>query len=86
METLRFELPGAPTTIPRAAVEARTDKGEWLQGPIEVMSGSDRRYTIGAFSLLDDLNSAYVDVRMTTIEDPVASGTFDPLFPVSQLA
>ncbi|MDR6687896.1 uncharacterized protein involved in propanediol utilization [Arthrobacter sp. 1088] len=46
-----------------ATAEVFTHKGEYLQGPIPLVVDGRERYTMGVFSLLDDLNSAFVDVR-----------------------
>jgi hypothetical protein len=64
MQEYTFELPTEeqhPTA--RGTARVFTHKGEWLQGPIPVIIDGEERYTIGVFSLLDDLNSAFVDVR-----------------------
>ncbi len=55
-----------------------THKGEWLQGPVPVIRGGVEVYTIGVFSLLDDLNSAFVDVRKRTIDGAPAKRDFTP--------
>lgn len=47
----------------RATAEVFSHKGEYVQGPISVVIDGIERYTIGVFSLLDDLHSAFVDVR-----------------------
>jgi uncharacterized protein involved in propanediol utilization len=79
MDDLVFELPvPSAFAVKRAAVQVYTHKGEWLQGPIQVMSDSGPRYTMGVFSLLDKLNSAYVDVRHTLLAPPGVPQGFVP--------
>jgi len=58
-----FVLPSPRPAAWRATARVFTHKGEYLQGPVTVTIDGRERYTIGVFSLLDDLNSAYVDVR-----------------------
>jgi uncharacterized protein involved in propanediol utilization len=57
--------------VVRGTAQAFTHKGEWLQGPIPIQVDSTERYTMGVFSLLDDLNSAYVEVIKSF--DPASS-------------
>src|SRR5882724_4100077 len=87
MDKLVFELPVSSTfDIERYDVAGHAEatarvyahKGDWLQGPIQVTSPSGPRYTIGVFSLLDNLNSAYVDVRHTLLASPAAPQGFVP--------
>lgn len=77
-----FELPAArePASL-RAMGQARslTHKGEWLQGPIPVIRNGVEVYTIGVFSLLDDLHSAFVDVRRRPADSTTLAGTFTPV-------
>ncbi len=73
-----LEAATGQSEVTRATARVRTHKGEYLQGPVPLGPGPDSDYTIGVFSLLDDLNSAYVDVRLR--DDPSAPpvGTSSP--------
>lgn len=73
MRTTEFVLPPPRPAAWRGTARVFTHKGEYLQGPVGVTIDGHERYTIGVFSLLDDLNSAYVDVRRT----PWAGGPQD---------
>ena len=76
-----FELPAdppPPSMRARGRSRALTHKGEWLQGPVPIIKDSEERYTIGVFSLLDDLNSAYLDVRKKNAANIRGPGTFAP--------
>jgi uncharacterized protein involved in propanediol utilization len=75
MDSLRFHLPA--NRVPsrerslvggKATARVFTHKGEYLQGPAVVEVDGVERYTMGVFSLLDDLHSAFVDVRATRDE------------------
>lgn len=62
---LTLEMPTVEVPRPDlATARVYTHKGELLQGPIPVPGETGERYTMGVFSLLDNLNSAFVDVRL----------------------
>jgi len=71
MDSARFRLPTQRTpsrsrpVAGKATARVFTHKGEYLQGPVAIEVDGVERYTMGVFSLLDDLHSAFVDVRAT---------------------